>query len=295
MLKYIKKAFLYHWNLLGVATGAAVAFVSGYPDVILPVLAALELIYLAGLSSNPRFQDAVIAAERKNEKTMRSSSSTKLNQILTALDNEDRSRYERLKDLCLELRHIADRIKGTIKTELEVISDVQVNSINRLLWMYLKLLYSKNALESYFKAINVNEIEERIKRAKERLEAMGPEDNDSEVSEAKRRESLMDTLETSRKRLENYRISTDNYDFIGLELERLYSKITSLAEMGINQQDPNLITNEISVVSSSIEKAERTMDELDFITGFSLQDEEPPDLLVGLNTEETPFVERSIS
>jgi hypothetical protein len=225
---------------------------------------------------------------------MRSSSSTKLNRILTALDNEDRSRYERLKDLCLELRHIADRIKGTIKTELEVISDVQVNSINRLLWMYLKLLYSKNALESYFKAINVDEIEARIKLAKERLEAMGMEDNDSEA-DAKRRESLMDTLKTSRKRLENYRISTDNYDFIGLELERLYAKITSLAEMGINQQDPNLITNEISVVSSSIEKAERTMDELDFITGFSLQDEEPPDLLVGLNTEETPFVERSIS
>jgi len=294
LLKYIKKAFLYHWNLLGVATGAAVAFVSGYPDVILPVIAALELIYLAGLSSNSRFQDAVIAAERKNEKAMRSSSSTKLNRILTALDNEDRSRYEGLKDLCLELRHIADRIKGTIKTELEVISDVQVNSINRLLWMYLKLLYSKNALESYFKAINVDEIEARIKRAKERLEAMGPEDNDSEA-EAKRRESLMDTLKTSQKRLENYRISTDNYDFIGLELERLYAKITSLAEMGINQQDPNLITNEISVVSSSIEKAERTMDELDFITGFSFQDEEPPDLLVNQNMEETPFVERSVS
>jgi hypothetical protein len=276
LLKYIKKAFLYHWNLLGVATGAAVAFVSGYPDVILPVLAALELIYLAGLSSNSRFQDAVIAAERKNEKAIRSSSSTKLNRILTALDKKDRSRYEGLKDLCLELRHIADRIKGTIKTELEVISDVQVNSINRLLWMYLKLLYSKNALESYFKAINVDEIQARIKHANERLEAMGPEDNDSET-EAKRRESLMDLLKTSRKRLD------------------LYSKITSLAEMGINQQDPNLITNEISVVSSSIEKAERTMDELDFITGFSFQDEEPPDLLVDLNMEEPPFVERSIS
>jgi hypothetical protein len=160
--------------------------------------------------------------------------------------------------------------------------------------MYLKLLYSKNALESYFKAINVNEIEARIKRAKERLEAMGPENNDSEA-EAIRRESLLDTLKTSRKRFENYRISTDNYDFIGLELERLYSKITSLAEMGINQQDPNLITNEISVVSSSIEKAERTMDELDFITGFSFQDEEPPDLLMDLKMEETSFAERSIS
>jgi len=296
LLKYIKKAFLYHWNLLGVATGAAVAFISGYPDVVLPVVAALELIYLAGLSSNSRFQDAVIAAERKNEETIRSSSSSsaRLNEILTALDNEDRGRYERLKDLCLELRHIADRIKGTIKTELEVISDVQVKSINRLLWMYLKLLYSKNALESYFKAINVNEIQMRMKRAKERLEAMGPEDSDSE-SEAVRRESLMDTLKTCQKRLKNYRISTENYEFIGLELERLYSKIASLAEMGINQQDPNLITNEISVVSSSVEKAERTMDELDFITGLSSQDEEPPDLLVDLNMKETPFVERSIS
>jgi hypothetical protein len=87
LLKYIKKAFLYHWNLLGVATGAAVAFISGYPDVVLPVIAALELIYLAGLSSNPRFQDAVIAAERKNEETIRSSTNTKLNKILTALKN----------------------------------------------------------------------------------------------------------------------------------------------------------------------------------------------------------------
>ena len=296
MLKYIKKAFLYHWNLLGVATGAAVAFISGYPDVILPVVAALELIYLAGLSSNSRFQDAVIAAERKNEEKLRSSpsSNARLNEILNALDNEDRGRYERLKDLCLELRHIADRIKGTIKTELEVISDVQVKSINRLLWMYLKLLYSKNALESYFKAINVNEIQARVKRAKERLEAMGPADKDSE-SEAVRRKSLMDTLKTSQQRLKNYRISTENYDFIGLELERLSSKITSLAEMGINQQDPNLITDEISVVSSSIEKAERTMDELDFITGFSSQDEEPPDLLVDPNMKEPPIVERSIS
>lgn len=294
MLKYLKKAFLYHWNLLGVATGAAVAFISGYPAVILPVVAALELIYLAGLSSNSRFQDAVIAAERKSEEPVPSLSNTKLNQILTALDKEDRGRYEKLKDLCLELRHIADRIKGTIKTELEVISDVQVKSINRLLWMYLKLLYSKNALESYFKAINIDEIKERMQGAKEKLEAMGPEDKDSE-SEAKWRESLMDTLQTSQKRLKNYRISTENYEFIGLELERLYSKIASLAEMGINQQDPNLITNEISVVSSSIEKAERTMDELDFITGFSTEDEEPPDLLVDPNMKETAFVERSIS
>ena len=156
MFKYIKKAFLYHWNLLGVSTGMAISFISGRPDVLLPTFTALEVVYLAILSSRPRFQEAVNAEEYKKNLNNSLSSKQELNQILSGLNKEDLKRYERLKNLCLELRHIANRVKGHIEEELEVISNVQVNSLNRLLWMYLKLLYSKNALESYFKTINMN-------------------------------------------------------------------------------------------------------------------------------------------
>ena len=104
--------------------------------------------------------------------------------------------------------------------------------------------------------------------------------------------SLMDTLEISQKRLENYRICMEKHDFIELELERVNTKITSLAEMGINRQDPNLITSEINVVSSSIEKTEKSMDELDFIAGLSLQDEEPPDLLAEGKNKEISIAEK---
>lgn len=277
MIKYIKKAFLYHWNLLGVATGAAIAFLSGRPDILMPVVAALEVIYLAALSSHSRFQNAVDAVDYKKDKD-ETESGRKLERMIKGLIKEDRTRYEQLRNLCIELRQIADRVKGNVETELKVISDGQVNSINRLLWMYLKLLYSKNALESFFKAIKEEDIQDRIKHTKKLLEDMGSGSKDNET-ESMRRKTLLDTLKTSRKRLENYRISKDKYDFIGLELERLNSKIASLAEMGINRQDPNLITSEINVVSSSIEKTERAMDELDFINGFFLQDEEPPDLL----------------
>ena len=276
MLKYIKKAFLFHWNLLAVATGIAGGIISGRPDVVMPALAALEAIYLAALASHPRFQGAVDAAEQKDVRGIRHASDRKLGQMLATLNKADRRRYEQLKNLCRELRHIATRVKRNTG-DIAVISDVQINSINRLLWIYLKLLYSKNALESFFEAINVKDIQARIERSGQRLKAMGPESNDNE-SESLRRKSLMDTLSTSRQRLKNYQISMENYDFIGLELERLHAKIASLAEMGISRQDPNLINSEINVVSSSIEKTEKAMNELDFITGVSFQDEEPPAL-----------------
>jgi hypothetical protein len=292
LLNYIKKAFFYHWNLLGVATGVALAFISGYPEVVLPALAAMEILYLAVLSSNPRFQDAVIAGENTHQQKRQSQKALQLEKILASLTREDRNRYERLKNLCLELRNIADRVKGGVKNELGGISDVHLNSINHLLWMYLKLLYSKNALESYFKAIIVEDIQNRIERTEQRLEAMGPSTNDRET-DVIRRESLADTLKTCHKRLKNYRTARDNYHFIELELERLNSKIASIAEMGINRQDPNLITGEISIVSSAIEQTEKSMEELDVFTNMSLPDEDPPDLLIDHENMEPPFVEKT--
>ncbi len=263
---------------MAVSAGTAGGIISGRPDVVLPVLGALEVIYLAALSSYPRFQDAVDAEVQKDTKKIQPSSGQNLEQILSSLNKEDRKQYERLRDLCLELRYIANKVKRGAEADLSVISNVQVNSINRLLWIYLKLFYSKNALESYFNAINVEDIHKRIERVMKRLESMAPESQDGD-NDALRRKSLLDTLTTAQGRLKNYQISMENYDFIGLELERLHSKIASLAEMGINRQDPNLINSEISVVSSSIEKTEKAMSELDFITGISFEDEEPPTLL----------------
>lgn len=263
---------------MAVSAGTAGGIISGRPDVVLPVLGALEVIYLAALSSHPRFQDAVDAEVQKDTKKIQPSSGQNLEQILSSLNKEDRKQYERLRDLCLELRYIANKVKRGAEADLSVISNVQVNSINRLLWIYLKLFYSKNALESYFNAINVEDIHKRIERVMKRLESMAPESQDGD-NDALRRKSLLDTLTTAQGRLKNYQISMENYDFIGLELERLHSKIASLAEMGINRQDPNLINSEISVVSSSIEKTEKAMSELDFITGISFEDEEPPTLL----------------
>jgi hypothetical protein len=67
-LKYIKKAFVQHWNLLALGVGTAAGLISGEPGVALPLVMAAEIIYLAGLSSNRKFQ-AAVDAEAYREKT----------------------------------------------------------------------------------------------------------------------------------------------------------------------------------------------------------------------------------
>ena len=58
---YLKEAFLFRWNLLLLIGGVAVAAMSPFPDALLPLVAAGELTYLAGLTSIPRFRKAIDA------------------------------------------------------------------------------------------------------------------------------------------------------------------------------------------------------------------------------------------
>ena len=58
---YVKHAFLYPWNLLFFLGGAALAAMSPRPDAFFPIIGALALAYLTGLSSIPRFRTAIDA------------------------------------------------------------------------------------------------------------------------------------------------------------------------------------------------------------------------------------------
>ena len=61
-MKYLKTAFLNHWNLLAVFTGVAIGLLSA-PDVVLPLVAAADIVYVVLLGSHPKFQQYVDAQE----------------------------------------------------------------------------------------------------------------------------------------------------------------------------------------------------------------------------------------
>ena len=58
---YLREAFLFRWNLLFFLGGVAGAALTPLPGVLLPLVAAGELTYLAGLISIPRFRAAIDA------------------------------------------------------------------------------------------------------------------------------------------------------------------------------------------------------------------------------------------
>ena len=64
-MKYLWSAFANRWNLLLFGGGVAAALISGFPGVVLPLVAAAELYYLASMVANGRFRSAVDAQDAK--------------------------------------------------------------------------------------------------------------------------------------------------------------------------------------------------------------------------------------
>ncbi|MDM8542989.1 hypothetical protein QUF90_18090 [Desulfococcaceae bacterium HSG9] len=267
-IRYFIKAFLFHWNLLFVGGGAAAGLISGYPDIIIPLIAGIEVLYLAVVATRPRFQATIDLAERKKI-VAAAALSPQVEHILSTLNAGDRSRYHQLRKQIHKLRHISWGVQdGDSSADFSGVTDVAIEGINRLLGIYLKLLYSKNRLESFFENTDAEAIRADIKRARARLKDLGA-DKSKDLSKAKHREALEDTLKTSHQRIKNFQSAKENYDFIGLEVQRLHSKIAGLVEMGINRHQPELISSEINSVADSIRKTEGALSELELIDELS--------------------------
>lgn len=268
----LKKAALYHWNLLFVGVAGALAALSGRPDVVLPLAGAVEIAYLAVLSTNARFQRLAAAEEVAGTAGEAAGGASSAAAVLQTLPAADRARYQRLSDLCTRLRRLS---AGSAGHEPLGIPDLQLQNIDRLLRIYLRLLAGKSTLEHFFATVDRSELERDLARARARLAEL-PASGDDPSRLALRRGTLLDTVATLEKRLDNYRLVQGNHDSIVLELERLHTKIAGIAEMGIDRQDAASVGREIELVSSSAEGTERTMREIAGLAGAGLDDGAPP-------------------
>jgi len=282
-LKYFKAAFAYHWNLLLFLSGMGFALLSGHADVAAPLVLAGEALYLGLLGTNTKFQsyvDAQAAKAARQQGTV--DSTTALQRILTALPPDAVKRFESLRNRCLVLRKIATAIKDPVQTgEALPLEDMQMAGLDRLLWIYLRLLYTEDSLKRFLnlegflaksgdeKLVDeIRDLEQRVKRSAEIAD---------EAQRQKVQKTLEDSLQTSRDRLANFKKARDNLELVQLEIERLENKIRSLSELAVNRQEPDFISGQVDAVASSMLHAEKTMNDLQFATGLErFEDEAPP-------------------
>jgi chemotaxis protein histidine kinase CheA len=273
--KYIKSAFLYHWNLVGFFGAVGFAALSPMPGALVPLAFALEIAYLGFLGTHPKFQQYVEAqAAKAGRESETLSADRALHQIMAALPRKSVQRFEALRSRCLELRQIAVGLRDPSRAnEAMPLEELQLAGLDRLLWTFLRMLYTQYMLERFLTRTDEAQIKLTIDNLQASIQRQTAGTDDAQKQ--KIRKALEDNLETSRARLANLQKARDNSELVRLELDRLENKINSLSEMAVNRQEPDFIVRQVDQVASSMEQTERTMTDLQFATGMAVEEAVP--------------------
>jgi hypothetical protein len=286
MLPYLKAAFLISPEVPGlgkvpvnVLACVAVA-VLGLPLHPLWLIGlGLETAFLFGLATNPRFRKSVDAQRAKEARAAAGGGSdATVQRILRELPAPAIRRFDALRRHCVELQNIAAQLRHGDPSEVtSPLEEMQRGGLDRLLWIYLRLLFTQHMLDRVFQNASEEEIGRNVRGLEEQLRRLGGEAG--AVQKSKMRKTLEDNLQTCRERLANYQTARERVELVRLELDRLENKIRSLGEMAVNRQEPNFIADQVDQVAAGMAQTERTMQELEFATGLGSVDEDVPRLL----------------
>ncbi len=257
----------------------AFAALSGFPEIGIPLVLAAETAYLGLLGTHPKFQAYVNAQEHK-ETVMQASAQNRqiMDRILRSLPETSLHRYERLRYRCQELKQIAADLKtpNEVNTNLDFESS-QIQNLDRLLWVFLRLLFTQHSLDRFLEMVSVDSLNQERQRLSGQLTDLNEQANTAHGAKLQR--TLEDSLKTIDERIANIERAQENSRYVALELDRLENKIISLAEMAVNRQDPNYISGQVDAVVRSVRETEKTMSDLQFITGLGPVDEVAPELM----------------
>ncbi len=263
---YFRTAFGNRWNLLFAGAGVAAAFISGFPTVVLPLVAAGEIFYLASMLTNERFRDSVDAQEAKARRAAESIGTREAyEKLLRTLSPQLRQRFERLRERCLSLVDLADRHRGADPGSLE--------SLERLLWGYLRMLHGAQSLSEFVEHTDGAAIRRRIADLDRRLAAL-PKGEDQETTRL--RAVLEDDLRTTRERADNIADAERKLGVIIAEVERLESKIEAMAEGSVARRDVSDIAKRVDEVAEGMRRTDETMRQLRIPAELDDLDEPPP-------------------
>ena len=276
---YVKAAFLYHWNLLFVVGGGALAALSGRADALFPIIGGLEIAYLTGLIAIPRFRTAIDAREAAKNREAASAARVSpaaqlsLQQMLDTLPQASVQRFIALRQRCFEMRDIASRIRGQAAAGGDSGDSIRTPALDRLLFLFLKLLMTKAGLDRFLRSSSEPELSLRLEDVKQRLAAAQAANDERVVN------SLKDSVADAELRLDNYRKSKKDADFVDVELDRIETKIQALIEMGVSRQDPDALSHQVTAAADSMHQTEDAVNQLQHLTGLADSLAEPPAIL----------------
>lgn len=257
------------------------AVMSPFPDAMVPLVMAGEITYLVGLSSMSRFRTAIDArtakeaGERVARRAPKGTAQDSLQKMLDNLPPQSLRRFLLLRQRCFEMRDIASGVQGRSgeTSSGDSADSLRTPALDRLLFLFLKLLVSQAGLDRFLRSTSEGELTARLQEVKDKL-AASQQAKDERVTR-----SLQDSLADAQLRLDNYQKSKKDAEFVGVELDRIETKIKALIEMGVSRQDPDFFSTQVTAAADSMAQTEDAVKSLQSLSGLADQLAEPPAIL----------------
>lgn len=301
LFRYFKEAFMFRWNVLLLGGAGAAALISGHADIALPLVAAAEVSYLAGLSTLPRFQRAIDAKAHAEQRggigaqpvqlapQDAANARERIMDVLRSLSEDRRARFLRLRARCVEMTRIANAVRGETQDASGASTELRQPALDRLLWVFLKLLMSDQAIARFLEAADQAKIQQTFDELAARIKKRETTVAETERADDRILRSLQDSLATAQLRKENITKAQNNAEFVAAELDRLENKIQAVTEMAVSHSDPDEMSSRIDAIADGISQTEQTIRELQNITGMTAHDDAPS--ILGADIAQPPALD----
>ena len=248
---YVKAAFhwQYNWITLAGAAGFAVISGSGLP---LLLAAGLELIYLATVPQNSRFQRLVRFWRYEEQKKQQQRG---LSDLFRELPPEMRSRYARLDAVSQAIRENYKRLSSTS----QMFAEQMQSKLDGLSQSYVRLLNSAFHHRQYLNTTNPDVIRKEAAAIQADMARMPVK-----VQEINRKR-----IEILNKRLEKFDKIQENCQVVDAQCAAIEDVLQLIRDQSVTMHDPQEISEHLDNLVKDVEQTEETVREMESIFDMS--------------------------
>lgn len=208
---------------------------------------AAEIVYLVLVSTNPRFQKLV---EGQRLLAAKATYEERVQVALERLQPASRERYYRLLDQGRKILGLAEVLA---EDDLTSMRSLRGGGLNQLLWIFLRLLTSREILADSLGRVDTAALEAEIASLEKRIAGA---DAESQLAR-----SLAGTLDIQKRRLENHERARQSLAVVDAELERIEQQVVLLREETAVAGKAEMLSSRLDAVTNTMAETNRWMEQ----------------------------------
>jgi hypothetical protein len=246
-ISYVKEAAKLQYNWIALAGIAGFAVISGSA---LPLLlgAGIELMYLAVVPQNARFQRLVRSWKYADEKRRHD---LQLDAMFQEIPTEMRLRYADLDQICTAIRENYSRLSSTSQIFAQQMED----RLHGLMQAYVRLLHAAWQHREYLRTTDLRTVERELAQLQKEQESDTPK-----VQEINKKR-----IEILTKRVEKFKKIRENCEVIDAQCAAVEDVLGLIRDQSVTMRDPQQMNDHLESLVHDVEQTEETVREVEGI------------------------------